>query len=185
MKKMTQKAALFLAAGILYFAFSANAQTVSSADLKAQMVKDWQRAKDYTLAYLNTMPADKYSFHAVDSIRSFAQQMLHLSQGNYFLMMNATGQQPPAFAMTDMEHRPSAQTKDSVVYYVTNSYDFCINAVQNSDIANWGEKKQMFGMEATRLALMMKTFEHQTHHRGQTTVYIRLNGIKPPEERLF
>ena len=32
---------------------------------------------------------------------------------------------------------------------------------------------------------MNKTFEHQTHHRGQATIYIRLQGIKPPEERLF
>jgi len=31
----------------------------------------------------------------------------------------------------------------------------------------------------------MKAFEHQTHHRGQTTIYIRLVGLKPPGERLF
>jgi uncharacterized damage-inducible protein DinB len=31
----------------------------------------------------------------------------------------------------------------------------------------------------------MKTFEHQTHHRGQTTIYIRTQGIKPPQEKLF
>lgn len=185
MKKLTQKLTSCLTMGILFCSVVAKSQTVSSADLKAQLVKDWQRAKDYTLAYLNTMPADKYSFHPVDSIRSFAQQMLHLSQGNYFLMSGATDKQPPAFAATNLEHSAGAQTKDSVVYYVTNSYDFCINAVQSSDIAKWGEKKQMMGMEATRLALMMKTFEHQTHHRGQTTIYIRLNGIKPPEERLF
>jgi uncharacterized damage-inducible protein DinB len=30
-----------------------------------------------------------------------------------------------------------------------------------------------------------KAFEHQTHHRGQTTVYIRLAGAKPPQEKLF
>ena len=39
--------------------------------------------------------------------------------------------------------------------------------------------------EETRFALMNKAFEHQTHHRGQTTIYIRLQGIRPPEERLF
>ncbi|HET9745897.1 MAG TPA: DinB family protein [Chitinophagaceae bacterium] len=32
---------------------------------------------------------------------------------------------------------------------------------------------------------MNKAFEHQNHHRGQTTIYIRAQGIKPPEERLF
>jgi uncharacterized damage-inducible protein DinB len=33
--------------------------------------------------------------------------------------------------------------------------------------------------------MMLKTFEHQTHHRGQTTIYIRLLGIRPPQEKLF
>ena len=62
------------------------------------------------------MPADKYSFKANDSVRSFAQQMLHLAGGNVYLMMNA---------------------------------------------------------------LINQTFEHQVHHRGQTTTYFCLQGIKP------
>jgi hypothetical protein len=32
---------------------------------------------------------------------------------------------------------------------------------------------------------IMKAFEHQTHHRGQCTIYIRLLGIRPPNEKLF
>ena len=164
---------------------SLQAQTLSAGDIQAQMIKEWERAKTYTIDYLNTMPAEKYSFKAVDSIRSFAQQMLHLAQGNLFLMSNATDLQPPAFLKSDLEHSPGAQKKDSVMYYVTSSYDYCINAVKNTDPAKWGEKKKLFGFEMTRYALMIKTFEHQTHHRGQTTIYIRLNGIKPPEERLF
>lgn len=157
----------------------------SMADIKTQLVKDWERAKSYTVDYLNTMPADKYSFRATDSIRSFAQQMLHLAQGNVYLMSNAVDQQPPGWLMSNPEKSAAAQQKDSTMYYVTNSYDYCINAVKNSDLAKWGEKKKVFTFEETRFALMNKTFEHQGHHRGQTTVYIRLQGIKPPEERLF
>ena len=163
-----------------------HAQTLSNAEIKAQMVKDWQRAKAYTIEYLNTMPADKYSFKAVDSIRSFAQQMIHLAQGNCYLMSNATDQQMPNWVMSEPEHRNSAQVKDSVMYYVINSYDYCINAVQNSDVNKWGEKKKAGTRpEETRFAIMNKAFEHQTHHRGQTTIYIRLLGIRPPGEQLF
>ena len=36
-----------------------------------------------------------------------------------------------------------------------------------------------------RLAWLLKAFEHQTHHRGQCTIYIRLLGIRPPGEKLF
>ena len=184
MKKIISRALACLI--FLSFFMYGSAQTLSNEDIKAQMVKDWQRAKAYTIEYLNTMPADKYSFKAVDSIRSFAQQMIHLAQGNYFLMSNATDQQMPAWMMSDPEHRNSAQVKDSVMYYVISSYDFCINGVQNSDVNKWGEMKKVRERTGeTRFALMNKAYEHQTHHRGQTTIYIRLLGIRPPQEQLF
>ena len=173
----------------LVFAFassSASAQALTSEQIRAQMVSDWQRAKAYTIEYLNTMPTDKYSFQPVDSVkRSFAQQMLHLSAANAFLMATATGTKPPEHFGFDLEQRPGAQSADSVMYYVTTSYDFCINSVQSSDMSKWGEPVELFGFKTTKYALMNKTFEHQTHHRGQTTIYIRLQGIKPPQEKLF
>ena len=186
MKKIIISVTFFLFSFSFIFPFVSNAQALSMADIKAQMVKDWERSKAYTIDYLNTMPADKYSFKAVDSIRSFAQQMLHLAQANLFLMSLATDLKSPSFG-SDREKSPTAQTKDSVMYYVTTSYDYCINAAKNSNISKWGEKKKLpFGnYEETRFALLNKALEHQAHHRGQTTIYIRLQGIKPPEERLF
>ena len=184
MRKKILRAAIYLPVFLFVCTVTGHTQSVSAEDLKAQMVKDWERAKAYTVDYLNAMPADKYGAKPVDSIRSFAQQMLHLASGNTFLMSNTTDQKPP-FRRGDLETSAGAQSKDSVMYFVTASYDFCINGVKNADVNKWGEKKKIFGMEATRFALMMKTFEHQTHHRGQTTIYIRLQGIRPPEERLF
>src|SRR5882757_6142448 len=132
------------------------AQALKAEDMRAQMVKDWERAKAYTIDYLNAMPADKYSFKAVDSIRSFAQQMLHLSAGNVFLMSTATDEKPLAFVLSDREKSPTAQGKDSVMYYVTASYDYCIDAVKNYDVNKWGEKKKLRTYEEYRWTLMMK-----------------------------
>lgn len=161
-------------------------QALTTADIKAQMVNDWERAKAYTVDYLNTMPADKYNFRPNDSTRTFAQQMLHIAGANVFLMMTATGAAPLSWLSMDMEKRASAQSRDSVMYYITTSYDYCRDAVQKADMNKWGEKIKVFNMfDATRHAMMNKTFEHQDHHRGQSTIYIRLNNIKPPEERLF
>lgn len=186
MKKNIVTPVLFLLFSILVATPQIKAQALSAEDIKAQLVKEWERAKIYTVDYLNTMPADKYSSIAADSIRSFAKQMLHLAGGNIFLMMNATDYKvPPVFGNPNLENSPGAQNKDSVMFYVTNSYDYCINAVKNTDVSKWGEKKKIFGMEETRYALIIKTFEHQTHHRGQTTIYIRRQGIRPPQERLF
>ena len=182
MKKLI--AHLCLAAVILLFVSKVQGQTMDA--VKAQMVKDWERAKAYTKEYLDAMPADKYSFRANDSVRSFAQQMLHLAAANVFLMSNVSTEKPPAWVSFTLERRPGAQNRDSVVNYVMASYDYAINTVKNSVISQWGEVKKLFGrFDETKFAIMNKTFEHQSHHRGQTTIYIRLVGVKPPEEKLF
>jgi len=183
MKRRIVWATLCLSLSCIIFSSESKSQSLSSEEIKTIIVKDWERAKAYTVDYLNAMPADKYSFRPVDSIRSFAQQMLHLALSNIFLMSNATSVKPLSFMQSDLERSPTAQTKDSVMYYVTTSYDFCVNAVRSSDVNKWGEKTKLFSFEETRLAFMMKVFEHQAHHRGQTTIYIRLQGIRPPPER--
>ena len=60
---------------------------------QSQMVAEWQRAKTYTKAYLDAMPADGYSFKPTPEIRSFAEQMLHLATDNYGFAAFASGKQ--------------------------------------------------------------------------------------------
>ena len=160
-------------------------QTLSLNDIKAQMVTDWERAKAYTVDYLNTMPADKYNYKPNDSVRTFAGHMLHLAMFNVIFMAMVHDLQPLPWAQMTRQNSPTAQNKDSVMYYVTASYDYVIDAIQNSDVSKWNETKKVLGHDATRYALMNKIFEHQTHHRGQTTVYIRMQNIAPPNERFF
>jgi uncharacterized damage-inducible protein DinB len=171
---------LYLLIGVSY---QTNAQSsLNAEDVKAQLIKEWQRAKDYTNEYLNAMPPNKYSFKAQDSIRSFSQQMLHLAGANLFLSAIGTGMSK---SFGNMEQRQSAQSKDSVVYYVNASYDFVIDGISKVDASKLGEKVKWNNFEFSRLSWILKTFEHQTHHRGQTTIYIRLAGIRPPAEKLF
>jgi len=75
------------------------------------------------------------------------------------------------------------------MYYVNRSYDFAINAVKNTDFNKLTEMvtQDMPGgrRSATRLAWLLKAFEHQTHHRAQCTIYLRVAGIRPPAEKLW
>ena len=161
---------------------SAHAQLGES--VKQQLIKDWARAKAYTKEYLDAMPKDKYSFRAQDSVRTFAQQMLHLAHANMGISANGTGKDR-IWVGRNLEQTASAQSADSVNYFVLTSYDFAIDGIKNMDAGKFDEKYKRGNFEETRLAWILKAFEHQTHHRGQTTIYIRLLGIKPPNEKLF
>ena len=187
MKYNFSKKPVCLLLGCLLFAlpFHLAAQaTLNAEDVKTQFIKDWQRAKAYTLDYLNTMPPEKYSLKAVDSIRSFAQQMLHLASSTVFLISSGTGQ-VRIFNNRNLETSASAQSRDSVLYYVSASYDYAIKGIQDLDASKLGELIGTGNRSVPRYVWILKAFEHQTHHRGQTTIYIRLAGIRPPNEQLF
>ncbi|MGX5819284.1 DinB family protein [Chitinophaga lutea] len=149
----------------------------------AEWAKEWERAKAYTLEYLTAMPDSGYGFKPTADIRSFAEQMLHLADANYMFGATALGEKPPVMGL---EKSTTDKSKANVTKLVLDSYDYMISAVNKLPVAQYGEKVKLFGQfELTKGAAFAKGFEHQTHHRGQTTIYLRLEGVKPPQEKLF
>jgi len=149
---------------------------------KEQNIAEWTRAKAYTKAYLDAMPADGYAFKPTPEVRSFAQQMLHLAGANYMFTATATGKPVPAAA--DAE-KSVPQTKEAVTKAVLDSYDYAIAALQGVPADQMTKEMSLFNNKSTIGLSFAKAFEHQTHHRGQTTPYMRLKGVTPPNEMLF
>ncbi|MEZ0610513.1 DinB family protein [Fibrella sp. WM1] len=150
----------------------------------AQLTADWQRAKDYTKEYLDAMPEDGVGFKPTAEIRSFAEQMLHLANANYNFGAMVSGKPNPMQGKS-LEKMDDMKTKAALTKAVMDSYDFMIDAVKGLTDAQLAESVKMGQREMSREVLLAKAFEHQTHHRGQCTVYIRLKGVKPPNEKLF
>jgi uncharacterized damage-inducible protein DinB len=76
--------------------------------------------------------------------------------------------------------------KVTVSEKVLAAYDFAINAIKQVPDVKLTESVKLFGrFDMTKGQAIDKAFEHQTHHRGQATVYIRLAGATPPQEKLF
>ena len=148
------------------------------------IVKDWKRAKAYTKEYLDAMPESGYAFKPTPEMRSFAEQMLHLTDANYGFSSAATGVNSPA-GQGESE-KSTDQSKEHVTQLVMASYDFVITNTQKMTPAQLNENIRLFDtFDMTKETALAKCFEHQTHHRGQTTVYLRLAGVKPPQEKLF
>lgn len=157
--------------------------TFSRAQSVDDMVKEWERAKTYTQEYLDAMPESGYALKPTPDMRSFAEQMLHLADANYNFASAASGAQLPR---SEMEKNTTDKSKANVTKLVMEAYDYAINSLKKMTPASLSEKFQLFGrFEMTRMTAFNKGFEHQTHHRGQTTVYLRLAGVKPPSEKLF
>jgi uncharacterized damage-inducible protein DinB len=156
----------------------AQAQTID------EMVKEWERAKAYTKEYLDAMPESGYALKPTPEMRSFAEQMLHLTDANYGFASAVTGEKSPV-AFGDSE-KTADKSKANTTKLVMAGYDYVIASIKKLTPAQLSEKVNLFGrFEMTKGMALAKLFEHQTHHRGQTTVYIRLAKATPPQEKLF
>jgi uncharacterized damage-inducible protein DinB len=144
------------------------------------LVAEWTRAKNWTKEYFDKMPEDAMSFKATPEVRSFGEQMLHLASANFFYGATATGAKAP-YARQDLTP-DKFKTKADLMRVALESYDFVINSLKGMDAAKLDERITVRGMSVPRANVLLMGFEHQTHHRGQTTIYLRMKGVVPPPE---
>jgi len=150
----------------------------------AELVKEWERSKAYTKEYLDAMPENKYALKPMPEMRSFAEQNLHLADANYGLASSALAIKRP-FEPGAWE-KSSDKSKARVTQIVLASYDFVISQLKKLTDAQLDEPVKMIGQfDMSKRVALSKVLEHQAHHRGQTTVYLRLAGVTPPQEKLF
>ncbi|HEY4207002.1 MAG TPA: DinB family protein [Puia sp.] len=150
----------------------------------AELVKEWERSKAYTKEYLDAMPESGYALKPTPEMRSFAEQNLHLADANYGLVSAALVIKSP-FVPGAWE-KTEDKSKANVTSIVLASYDFVIDQIKKLSDAQLDEPVKMLGsFDMLKRIALAKAFEHQVHHRGQTTVYLRLAGVKPPQEKLF
>ena len=181
MKNIFKTSIAFFALTAATFSFPASAQT----DHKEKIIAAWERAKVYTKEYLDAATQEVYDFKPTAEIRSFAEQMQHLALDNYKLVREATLPVTTASNYKDLE-KSQLNTKAEVTQAVMESYDFAIATIKSVDNAKMNTAVKMFNKwETTVEDGLAKSFEHQTHHRGQCTIYLRLKGIAPPREKLF
>jgi uncharacterized damage-inducible protein DinB len=180
---MKKVSLLFTVLALIFVSSSVFAQFTQS-----QMVAEWQRAKIYTKAYLDAMPEDGYGFKPTQEIRSFAQQMLHLADANYIFATVASDKPNPlgeTLASHNVNEKMASPTKEAVTKAVMDSYDWVITTLQNMTADQLQETTKFGKHDIARSGLYGKAFEHQTHTRGQTAIYLRLKGVTPPGEVLF
>tara|TARA_B100000941_G_scaffold216041_1_gene159040 strand:+ start:16 stop:639 length:624 start_codon:yes stop_codon:yes gene_type:complete len=167
---------------ILFLPFLSIAQNDITPKIACDLINDYERAKEFTLKYLNTMPANKYSYKPTPEILSFREEALHLAGGNYrYAAMIAGGYDASNF--DEIFKRPELQTKEGVIAWVDKSYDVMINQIKNEE--NLEENTYYYRWNCSKNCLARKGFEHQSHHRGKWAIYLRLVGEIPPGEQLI
>ena len=142
-------------------------------DPKALFAKHWQAAKEFTLAVAQAMPPDSYDFRPKPEEMSFADLMVHIADDNSTMCARV--------ARTKALVKPAARDRQTVIQFMTESFDKCTREIDGLTPAQWvGEAYRFQDQPVPAHEGLLYTFTHMAHHRGQAEVYLRLNNIKPP-----
>ncbi len=126
---------------------------VQAQSSTADMVKDWERAKAYTKEYLDAMPDSGYRLKPTPEMRSFAEQMMHITEANYGFAAAAGGSAAPQ----DMNNARADMSKAAVTKLVMAGYDFVISSAKRLTSAQLKESVKLFDrFEMSREAALQK-----------------------------
>lgn len=121
------------------------------------------------------VPEELYVFRPTSDVRSFAQLIGHIADGNHTLCGLAVGMKPGS---TNIE--ATVTTKNGLQKALADSFSFCESIVAKMDDKKGAEViKTFLGMQP-RLMVLAFANSHANEHYGNLVTYMRLKGIVPP-----
>jgi uncharacterized damage-inducible protein DinB len=148
---------------LLLSAASSFAQTApdKTPDVSTEMRNGFNEVNDWVMKAADLVPADKYSYRPVDTVRTFGQLIAHITDSyNYFC---AHGVGNKVEWTTPIEK--GATDKDTLLPKLKEAVGRC-NAAYSSGNA--------------QLRPLFTNIGHTSLHYGNIITYMRMMGLKPP-----
>jgi uncharacterized damage-inducible protein DinB len=189
MIKIPFVAVAVLAAATIVFPNPAHAQdakkdtAVKPADSPSKVLLDsWNEIGRKLIAMAEDFPEDKYDFKPTPAQRTFAEQLLHAANANYFFTNAALNKKMPA---EEDPKRADYKTKADVVAFVKKAFADGAAAIQSKGDSGMSDLVvDPFAHQQMRILDIAYGFiEHSGEHYGQLVVYYRVAGLVPPESR--
>ena len=146
------------------------------------LLDSWNDIGRKLIAMAEDFPEDKYDFKPTPAQRSFAEQLLHAANSNYFFTNPVIGAKLPA---EEDPKRADFKNKAAIVEFVKKAFADGAAAIKMK-----GDKGlsdiivDPFANQQTRVSDMAwGLLEHSGEHYGQLVVYYRVAGLVPPESR--
>lgn len=137
---------------------------------------DAQNVGKNLMAAADDMPADRYGFKPTAAQMSFADIIVHLSEGNDLLCGKIGGVTAPTRTKV-----AAKAGKAALVARLKETFAFCDQALANLDDSKLAEQIQLFGPRPrTRAEAMFITTGDWADHYSQVAIYMRLNNLLPP-----
>lgn len=121
-------------------------------------------SKNYMLAVADAMPEKLYSFKPTNEVYTYNELINHIAYGIQWWEANYI-----KLKETKWDPSSAKANKKETIKYLQQCFD-ALQESLNSAKLNDEIVKGFYS-----------TFDHISHHRGQATIHLRLNGITPPD----
>jgi uncharacterized damage-inducible protein DinB len=158
---------------------TAPAASEGGAQIRADLIKDWERQKGQLHMIADAMPEDMFTYKSTPAQRSYAEQIMHVATVNVkFLQAVGGNVAQPAFTSG------APKTKAEILDALDQSYDYAIALLnEQTDASITGAVDAGFLGQSSRARVFWFLLGHSMDIYGQMAVYLRLNGIVPPASR--
>lgn len=157
---------------------------VSSNAVSGALIAEMEQEAKVARTVLERIPADKFDWKPHEKSMSFGKLASHVAE--------MFGWTPPTLQQSEldfakMDYKPfEPKTTDELVEYLDKTVDEAIETLKNTPddvfLEDWTMRNGEQVYFTMPKAVVMRSFvmNHIIHHRGQLSVYLRLNDIPVP-----
>ena len=140
------------------------------------------RIRGMLMAIVAAMPEDKYDFRPTQGVRSFREMVEHLISDSYTHAGYVMGKTRAESEKIAGEKTKGIETRGQYLKAMGEAFDFADKMLAGiTDENAMGTVTAMRGGKVTRIEAALQLFEDDMDHYGNFVVYLRLNGIVPPD----
>jgi uncharacterized damage-inducible protein DinB len=143
---------------------------------RAQYEGVWQRNLTYSKAVAEAMPEGNFDFRPTEEAMSFQGQWLHVVDNISMLTARITGDRKAFYSKEDAVGFKKADVLD----ILDRANVYVLDLIRNASDSLLNEEVEFGGVHMTKENIFYLLRDHQTHHRAQCLVYLRINGEQAP-----
>ena len=154
-------------------------QVAPKTDFTKMYLPVWLEAREHCLAVAQAMPEELYAYKPTEVSKTFGEQMVHIAHTielltkRYVQGMEVVPNTPDATVMT----------KEEIIQMMEVGFDYTTNVILTISQDQLDETCVMYhsGNTVSRAFAFFYVQDHMANHRAKSNLYIRMNGIEPPQ----
>lgn len=154
-------------------------ETVPKTAFTKMYAAVWLEASEHCLEVAMAMPEEQYSYKPTPVSKSFAEQMVHIG----YTVELLTKRYVQGMQVVPNTPDASKMTKAEILELLKKGFGYTTTVINTIEQEQLDETCVMYhsGNTVSRAFALFYVQDHMNNHRAKANLYLRMNGISPPE----